>query len=134
MATIQSTIELFDNFSAPMMDIVQSVNQGMYAMENLQQTMGSSMDTSPIYEAQDALEQATVAAQRFEDAVNAGSTSRIYSQVSQTTAGLDDNINANTAAQDIFNQSVQNGTSAVDGLQRTISGVIAAYTLSLIHI
>ena len=97
-------------------------------MENLQQTMGSSMDTSPIYEAQDALEQATVAAQRFEDAVNAGSTSRIYSQVSQTTAGLDDNINANTAAQDIFNQSVQNGTSAVDGLQRTISGVIAAYT------
>ena len=128
MATIQSTIELFDNFSAPMMDIVQSVNQGMYAMENLQQTMGSSMDTSPIYEAQDALEQATVAAQRFEDAVNAGSTSRIYSQVSQTTAGLDDNINANTAAQDIFNQSVQNGTSAVDGLQRTISGVIAAYT------
>ena len=54
MATIQSTIELFDNFSAPMMDIVQSVNQGMYAMENLQQT--SSMDTSPIYEAQDALE------------------------------------------------------------------------------
>lgn len=128
MATIQSTIELFDNFSAPMMDIVQSVNQGMYAMENLQQTMGSSMDTSPIYEAQDALEQATVAAQGFEDAVNAGSTSRIYSQVSQTTAGLDDNINANTAAQDIFNQSVQNGTSAVDGLQRTISGVIAAYT------
>ena len=60
--------------------------------------------------------------------MNAGSTSRIYSQVSQTTAGLDDNINANTAAQDIFNQSVQNGTSAVDGLQRTISGVIAAYT------
>lgn len=128
MATIQSTIELFDNFSAPMMDIVQSVNQGMYAMENLQQTMGSSMDTSPIYEAQDALEQATVAAQGFEDAVNAGSTSRIYSQVSQTTAGLDDNINANTVAQDIFNQSVQNGTSAVDSLQRTISGVIAAYT------
>ena len=69
MATIQSTIELFDNFSAPMMDIIQAVNMGLSAMENLQQGMNQSVDTTSIDGARDALNQATEAAQALEAAM-----------------------------------------------------------------
>ena len=69
MATIQSTIELFDNFSAPMMDIIQAVNLGLSAMENLQQGMNQSVDTTSIDGARDALNQATEAAQTLEAAM-----------------------------------------------------------------
>ena len=58
MATIKSSIELYDAFTAPMMDIIQAVNMGLSAMENLQQGMNQSVDTTSIDGARDALNQA----------------------------------------------------------------------------
>ena len=69
MATIKSSIELYDAFTAPMMDIIQAVNMGMSAMENLQQGMNQSVDTTSIDGARDALNQATEAAQALEAAM-----------------------------------------------------------------
>lgn len=69
MATIKSSIELYDGFTAPMMDIIQAVNLGLSAMENLQQGMNQSVDTTSIDGARDALNQATEAAQALEAAM-----------------------------------------------------------------
>ena len=69
MATIKSSIELYDAFTAPMMDIIQAVNMGLSAMENLQQGMNQSVDTASIDGARDALNQATEAAQALEAAM-----------------------------------------------------------------
>lgn len=69
MATIKSSIELYDDFTAPMMDIIQAVNMGLSAMENLQQGMNQSVDTTSIDGARDALNQATEAAQALEAAM-----------------------------------------------------------------
>lgn len=69
MATIKSSIELYDAFTAPMMDIIQAVNMGLSAMENLQQGMNQSIDTTSIDGARDALNQATEAAQALETAM-----------------------------------------------------------------
>lgn len=67
MATIKSSIELYDAFTAPMMDIIQAVNMGLSAMENLQQGMNQSVDTTSIDGARDALNQATEAAMQGMD-------------------------------------------------------------------
>lgn len=69
MATIKSSIELYDAFTAPMMDIIQAVNMGLSAMENLQQGMNQNVDTTSIDGARDALNQATEAAQALESAM-----------------------------------------------------------------
>lgn len=69
MATIKSSIELYDAFTAPMMDIIQAVNMGLSAMEDLQQGMNQSVDTTSIDGARDALNQATEAAQALEAAM-----------------------------------------------------------------
>lgn len=69
MATIKSSIELYDAFTAPMMDIIQAVSMGLSAMENLQQGMNQSVDTASIDGARDALNQATEAAQALEAAM-----------------------------------------------------------------
>lgn len=69
MATIKSSIELYDAFTTPMMDIIQAVNMGLSAMENLQQGMNQSVDTTSIDGARDALNQATEAAQALEAAM-----------------------------------------------------------------
>lgn len=69
MATIKSSIELYDAFTAPMIDIIQAVNMGLSAMENLQQGMNQSVDITSIDGARDALNQATEAAQALEAAM-----------------------------------------------------------------
>ena len=39
MASIKTSIELYDNFSDPMMDIVNAANAGTIAIENVQSAM-----------------------------------------------------------------------------------------------
>lgn len=46
MASIRTAIELYDLFSAPMMSIIQAVNQGVSAMESLHTTMNEPVSTS----------------------------------------------------------------------------------------
>ena len=42
MASIKTSIELYDNFSDPMMDIVNAANAGTIAIENVQSAMNRS--------------------------------------------------------------------------------------------
>ncbi len=61
MAGIQTGIELYDAFSVPMMNIINAVYMGVDAMEDMQQTMNTDMDTSGIEGVRDEINQATIA-------------------------------------------------------------------------
>ncbi len=61
MAGIQTGIELYDAFSVPMMNIINAVYMGVDAMEDMQQTMNTDMDTSGIEGVRDEINQATMA-------------------------------------------------------------------------
>lgn len=71
MATIRTAIELQDNFTGVLYQVINSVNLGLSAMEDLHQTMNSPVDTASIEAARDSINQATLAVQQL-DAVMQG--------------------------------------------------------------
>ncbi len=111
MATIRTAIELYDAFSAPIMNVVQAVNISVSAMENFQSTMGDSFDASQIEGARAAIDQATMSMRELE----------------ATTHRVDPAINNNTYEQGRFNRKIEKGTNEANQLMRTIKGAVAAY-------
>lgn len=69
MATIRTAIELQDNFTGVLYQVINSVNMGLSAMEDLHQTMNSPVDTASIEAARDSINQATVAVQELDAAM-----------------------------------------------------------------
>lgn len=69
MATIRTAIELQDNFTGVLYQVINSVNLGLSAMEDLQQTMNSPVDTASIEAARDSINQATLAVQQLDAAM-----------------------------------------------------------------
>lgn len=48
MATIRSSIELYDAFSAPLANIISAVDSGVAAMDQMQAAMSGNIDTTPL--------------------------------------------------------------------------------------
>ena len=69
MATISTAIELQDNFTGILNQVINSVNLGLSAMEELHQTMNSPVDTASIDAAREAINQATIAVQQLDAAM-----------------------------------------------------------------
>ena len=69
MGTISAAIELHDNFTGILMNVISAVNLSVSAMEQMQSTMNESMDTTSIQGIRDQLTQATVAAQELDAAM-----------------------------------------------------------------
>lgn len=69
MATIRTAIELQDNFTGVLCQVINSVNLGLSAMEDLHQTMNSPVDTASIEAARDSINQATLAVQQLDAAM-----------------------------------------------------------------
>lgn len=69
MATIRTAIELQDNFTGILYQVINSVNLGLSAMEDLHQTMNSPVDTASIEAARDSINQATIAVQQLDAAM-----------------------------------------------------------------
>lgn len=69
MATIRTAIELQDNFTSVLYQVINSVNLGLSAMEDLHQTMNSPVDTTSIDAARDSINQATIAVQELDAAM-----------------------------------------------------------------
>lgn len=61
MASLSATIQLHDNFSDILYGIVNAVNLGMSAMEEMQQAMDASVDTSSLQGARDEINNVTAA-------------------------------------------------------------------------
>ena len=69
LATIRTAIELTDNFTGVLYQVINSVNLGLSAMEDLHQTMNSPVDTASIEAARDSINQATLAVQQLDAAM-----------------------------------------------------------------
>ncbi len=111
MASITTGIQLADNFTAPLMNIINSVNIAVSAFDSMDQAMNSNVDTSSLEAARSELNQATLAAQNL-------------NQVIQQTY---DPIQNNTRGQEQFNQSLHNGINDSNRLADSIRGFIGAY-------
>lgn len=65
MATISTAIELVDNFSGIMNNIINCVNLSVSTMEEMQSTMNEPIDTASLQGMRDRIDQATIAAQEL---------------------------------------------------------------------
>lgn len=111
MATIKTAIELQDNFSNVLYQVINSVNLGLSAMEDLNQSMNGSVDTASIEAARQAIDEATISMRELE-----ASTHRI-----------DPTIDGNAKAQEQFNREVGQGSDASNKLIQMIKGVAGTY-------
>lgn len=111
MAAIKTAIELYDAFSAPMMNVIQSVNLSVSAMENLNASIDNSFDTSTIEGARAAIDQATMSMQKLEAA----------------TSRIDPAIDKNIIGQKQFNREVNSGADSTNALIGKVKGAIGAY-------
>ena len=69
MGSIRSSIELQDNFTSILYQVIDSVNLGLSAMEDLHQTMNSPVDTASIEAARESINRATIAVQELDAAI-----------------------------------------------------------------
>lgn len=111
MSTIRTQLELYDAFSSPIMNIVNAVNLGVSAMEQMQGTMNSSFDPSTVEGARAAIDQATIAMQ----------------ELTAATQGVEPQINNNIYGQRQFNQAIEQGAAGANKLTTAIKGTVAAY-------
>ncbi len=71
MGSIRTAIELQDNFTGILYQVIDSVNLGLAAMEDLHQTMNASVETASMDAARDSINQATMAVQQLDAAMQA---------------------------------------------------------------
>ncbi len=69
MASVRTAIELQDNFTSILYQVIDSVNLGLSAMEDLHQTMNNPVDTASFESARDSINQATIAVQQLDAAM-----------------------------------------------------------------
>lgn len=69
MSSIQTGIELNDQFSGVLNNIISSVNLAVSAMADMQQSMNADIDTSNLQGARDEINQATAALNELNDAM-----------------------------------------------------------------
>lgn len=69
MSSIQTGIELNDQFSGALNNIISSVNLAVSAMADMQQSMNADIDTSSLQGARDEINQATAALNELNDAM-----------------------------------------------------------------
>lgn len=111
MATITTGIQLADNFSAPLMHIISSVNMAISSIYDMDQAMNAGVNTASLFAARNEIAQATVAAEEF----------------NQTMQQAGSPINDNIRRQEQFNQSLQNGASESSNLVSAIKRMAGAY-------
>lgn len=101
MATIQSSIELQDNFSNIMMDIVNSVERGTSAVDEFGRMVSTPMDTASFTAVSNAVCQVAADVERFGDA-----------------------LHKTLSEQEQFNQKMLEGASASGKMQSGLSGMM----------
>ncbi len=74
MSSIRTGIELQDNFSSILYTIISSVNLAVSSMEEMQQTMNADIDTSSLSAVRDKVNQATIAVNELNNAMESTRT------------------------------------------------------------
>lgn len=120
MASIQAGIQLVDRFSAPLMNIINSVNMAVSQMEALNNTMNTDVDASAYENIRSELHQATTAAQGLREEL---SQTAVPVAMTEQTSRVGDAIEQNTRSQQNFNQSMQGGVSGAKSLVGALAGL-----------
>lgn len=120
MASIQAEIQLVDRFSAPLMNIINSVNMAVSQMEALNNTMNTDVDASAYENIRSELHQATTAAQGLREEL---SQTAVPVAMTEQTSRVGDAIEQNTRSQQNFNQSMQGGVSGAKSLVGALAGL-----------
>lgn len=109
MASIRTAVELRDNFSTVVNTIIASTNMMISSMEEMNRSMNADVDTSSIESIREYMNQATIAANQLNDAI--------------------DDIDASAPArrQENFNKTIRQGTNNANDLVSAIKDAVAAY-------
>lgn len=119
MATIRTAIELYDAFSAPLMNVIQAVNQGVSAMETMHETMNEPVSLSI---ADGIAEQMNQAVQAIEEARAALSEPVTHENTSVTWDSPTMPTFTNSGVER-FEQEVQSANNMLNTLNQTQSRI-----------
>ncbi len=111
MPTIRSTLQLHDGLSGPAGKIYLRINTLVGGFENLKASVSESLPAAKFEAAGGGIRKAETA------------VSGLNNKFQQT----DDPINQANRAQKNFNNSINNGSTAANGLISRITGIVAAY-------
>lgn len=134
MGTISTGIELNDNFSSVLYNIIGSVNLAIYQMEEMRQSLSASIDTSHIEGARESINRATMSLREMEEAasvsvapamssMNVAAANSSYEQLRQNVESTGQHIRDNTSEQQRFNQAVDGGTASSNNLLKGLMGL-----------
>ena len=88
MSSIQTGIELNDQFSGVLNNIISSVNLAVSAMYDMQQSMNADIDTSSLEGARDEINQATAAIEAMNQAASQQTAPNIAPPTTVPTPGI----------------------------------------------
>lgn len=111
MATIMTGIQLADNFTAPLMSMINATNLAIAAFDDMNQSMNAGVDVASLEAARSELAQASVAAQQLNSSIQ-----QIQNPIEQNTAG-----------QEQFNASVRVGIGESSNLLDSITRIVTTY-------
>ena len=121
MASIRTTIELYDSVTVPMMNIIHAVNMGVSAMENMQGVMNEPINSSI---GDDITEQMNQAVQAIEEARAALSEPVTHENTGITWSSPTMPTFTNTGIER-FEQEVQSANSMLEQLSGTQATIAA---------
>lgn len=128
MATIRTAIELQDNFTGVMYQVINSVNLGVSAMEDLHQAMNFPVDTTSMEAVKDSINQTTFAVQQLAAAMQElKNTAAGMPTAPQNSAPLEQPVHWQPDDLDVFTdtgvehfeQEVQSANTMLRGLNQT---------------
>lgn len=121
MATISTAIELYDSFTAPMMNVINAVSAGVSAMERLQATMSEPVTMSVADTVTDQINQAMTA-------INAAREAMSEPLTPETTTATWNNPTMpvfTDSGVERFNQEVQNANTLLEQLGNTQAEIVS---------
>ena len=121
MATISTAIELYDSFTAPMMNVINAVSAGVSAMENLQAAMSEPVTMSVADTVTDQINQAMTA-------INAAREAMSEPLTPETTTATWNNPTMpvfTDSGVERFNQEVQNANTLLEQLGNTQAEIVS---------
>lgn len=124
MASIRTAIELYDSFTAPMMNIIHAVSMGVSAMENMQGVMNEPINSSIGDDITEQMNQAVQAVQAIEEARAALSEPVTHENTGITWSSPGMATFTNTGIER-FEQEVQSANSMLEQLSGTQAAIAA---------
>lgn len=121
MASIQTGIQLADNFTAPLMHIISSVNMAVSHMEELNNTMNANVDTASYEGIHSELSQARAAATNLSQELSNINTPA--ATATRSVSQIGNEIQENTQNQQRFNQGLQSGVVSAKTFVSAIAGL-----------